>query len=104
VFEADTHVKMMLQHIQSAPEPPSRFSELEIPRELDEILLACLAKSPADRPPTTMELARRLAQIPECDPWTKDRAEAWWDTNLPATAPRTVLREETPVATMQVAK
>jgi serine/threonine-protein kinase len=104
VFEAETPVKMMLQHIQNAPEPPSRFSELEIPRELDEILLACLAKSPADRPSDTAELSRRLAQIPACDPWTKDRAEAWWDTNLPAAAPRTVLREETPVATMQVAK
>jgi serine/threonine-protein kinase len=104
VFEAETPVKMMLQHIQNAPEPPSRFSELEIPRELDEILLACLAKSPADRPADTAELSRRLAQIPACDPWTKDRAEAWWDTNLPAAAPRTVLREETPVATMQVAK
>jgi len=104
VFEAETPVKMMLQHIQNAPEPPSRFSELEIPRELDEILLACLAKIPADRPASTAELARRLAQIPECDPWTKDRAEAWWDTHLPASAPRTVLREETPVATMQVAQ
>jgi serine/threonine-protein kinase len=103
VFEAETPVKMMLQHIQNAPEPPSRVSELEIPRELDEILLACLAKSPADRPADTAELSRRLAQIPECDPWTKERAELWWDTNLPASAPRTVLREETPVATMQVA-
>ena len=104
VFEAETPVKMMLQHIQNTPEPPSRLSELEIPRELDEVLLACLAKSPGDRPDDTMELARRLAQIPARDPWTKERAEEWWDTHLPASAPRTVLREETPVATMQVAK
>src|SRR6266850_146214 len=53
VFEADTAVKMMLQHIQNIPEPPSRFSELEVPRELDDVLLACLAKKPADRPATT---------------------------------------------------
>ena len=104
VFEADTPVKMMLQHIQSAPEPPSRFSEIEIPRELDEILLACLAKSPADRPADTMDLSRRLARIACHDPWTKERAEAWWDAHLPAAAPRTVIEEETPLATMQVAK
>ena len=104
VFEADTAVKMMLQHIQNAPEPPSRFSELEVPRELDDVLLACLAKNPADRPADAADLARRLACVPVGEPWTKERAESWWEVNLPAAAPRTVLQEETPLATMQVAK
>jgi len=104
VFEGDTPVKMMLEHIRSAPEPPSRYSELEIPPELDAILLACLAKNPADRPADTAELSRRLEQIPACDPWTKERADAWWDAHLPASAPRTVLQEDTPLATMHVAR
>ncbi|HEU5310212.1 MAG TPA: serine/threonine-protein kinase, partial [Candidatus Eisenbacteria bacterium] len=42
VFDAETPVKMMLQHIQSEPAPPSRASELDIPPELDRIILACL--------------------------------------------------------------
>ena len=104
VFEADTPVKLMLQHIRNAPEPPSRYSELEIPPELDAILLACLAKNPADRPADTAELSRRLEQIPACDPWTKERADTWWDAHLPALAPRTVLQEETPLVTMHVAR
>jgi serine/threonine-protein kinase len=104
VFEADTPVKMMLEHIRSAPVPPSRYSELEIPPELDAILLACLAKNPADRPADAAELSRRLEQVPACDPWTRERAEAWWDAHLPAAAPRTVLQEETPLATMHVAR
>ena len=104
VFEADTPVKMMLQHIQTPAEPPSRYSELEIPAELDEALLACLAKNPAERPADTVELAHRLGRITMAESWTKERAEAWWDTNLPAAAPRTVLHEETPLATMEVAR
>jgi serine/threonine-protein kinase len=104
VFEAETPVKMMLQHIQVRPEPPSRFSELEIPRELDEIILACLAKNPADRPSDAADLASRLLRVPCRDPWTKERAEEWWNTNLPAAAPRTVIRQETPLATVHLVK
>jgi len=104
VFEADTPVKMMLQHIQTPAEPPSRYSELDVPRELDEVLLACLAKNPAERPADTAELSRRLAGIATAEPWTKERAEAWWDIHLPGSAPRTVLQDETPLATMEVAR
>ena len=42
VFEADTPMKMLLQHVQTQPVPPSQRTELPIPRELDELVLACL--------------------------------------------------------------
>ena len=49
VFEADTPMKMLLQHVQAQPVPPSQRTELPIPRELDELVLACLAEG-SERP------------------------------------------------------
>ena len=104
VFEAETAVKMMLQHVQTPPTPPSQKTEVAIPPELDELLLRCLAKRPADRPQSALELVRDLSAIPIRERWGKEKAAAWWDLHKPASAPRTRLREETPVATMHVAK
>jgi len=104
VFEADTPVKMMLQHIQKEPDPASRQSEVEVPAELDRLILQCLAKNPAERPQTMMALADALGAVPLRDPWSKDRAEQWWEAHLPAEAPFTVLREETPVASIHAMK
>ena len=104
VFEAETPVKMMLQHIQSAPVPPSEATEVDVPPELDRILLQCLAKKPEDRPADTATLARMLAAVPARDCWTKERAEHWWETHLPAAAPATMLREPTPVGSVHAAK
>ena len=104
VFEAETPVKMMLQHVQAAPVPPSEATEVDVPPELDRILLQCLAKKPEDRPRDTATLERMLAQVPARDCWTKDRAENWWETHLPAAAPATVLRESTPVGSVHAAK
>ncbi len=50
VFEADTPMKMLLQHVQAEPVPPSQRTELPIPREIDELVLACLQKDPTKRP------------------------------------------------------
>src|SRR4030095_3180752 len=51
VFEADTSMKMLMQHVQAQPSPPSERSELPVPRELDDLVMACLQKDPALRPP-----------------------------------------------------
>jgi serine/threonine-protein kinase len=103
VFEAENAVKMMLQHVQAVPTPPSRATEIEVPEELDRIVLACLAKEPGSRPFSAAELARRLAAVRVSETWTPERAEAWWDRHMPAAAPTTPLRQETPLATVHVA-
>ena len=104
VFEAETAVKMMLLHVQSTPTPPSRVTEMEVPEELDRVVLACLAKDPAARPASAAELARRLDAVPVRERWTAERAEAWWEKHLPAAAPATTLRSDTPLATVHVAR
>ncbi|MEA2722835.1 MAG: eukaryotic-like serine/threonine-protein kinase [Gemmatimonadales bacterium] len=83
VFQAPNAIHLMYQHANASPVPPSQRSELEIPAELDSIILACLAKYPEDRPQTAGELSRRLATAVST-PWTEEQAQRWWDRHHPA--------------------
>ena len=86
VFQADTPVKMMLEHIRSTPEPPSGHTELPVPSDLERVVLACLAKRRDDRPADAAELARLLEACELGDEWTEQRARAWWDAHVPESA------------------
>ena len=46
--------------------------------------LACLEKSPADRPQSAAQLADLLAQCTPCQPWHTADARAWWNQYQPA--------------------
>ena len=81
VFTGDSPMRLLAQHLQAMPEPPSARTELPVPTELDAIVLACLAKDPSDRPQTARELARRLEAVPVDCEWTPELARAWWETH-----------------------
>ncbi|HEX2249246.1 MAG TPA: serine/threonine-protein kinase [Gemmatimonadales bacterium] len=82
VFEGQGVVQLMARHIHTPPEAPSLYSLSRIPSELDEIVLACLAKDPADRPSTARELADRLSRCELEEHWTRDHARLWWESRL----------------------
>ncbi len=83
VFEADTPMKMMHRHITDSPTPPSHRTELPIPGELEDLIMACLSKEPDGRPANAGVLAGRLAAITVGEPWTEARAHRWWHTHRP---------------------
>jgi hypothetical protein len=83
VFEASSAGRIMHLHIQEPPEPPSRRTELPVPAALDDLVLACLAKDPAERPPDGDALRTRLRDLRIADQWTEERALRWWDTHKP---------------------
>jgi serine/threonine-protein kinase len=82
VFHGDTPMKMFVKHLNSTPVPPSERSELPIPRELDVIVMACLAKDPSARPQSVEDLLRRLDRVPLYMPWTNGAARTWWERNF----------------------
>jgi len=91
VFDADTPMKMMLEHLNSTPVPPSARTELPIPAEIDALVLSCLEKDPSRRPQDAESLFDLTCGCHVCESWTRDRAQAWWETHLPElTVPLTI--------------
>jgi hypothetical protein len=84
VFTAETTVGLLLQHAQMPPTPPSARTDRPIPAALDDLVLSCLAKDPAERPQSARELSLRLAEVEGAGAWTQDRAREWWATHRPA--------------------
>jgi serine/threonine protein kinase len=79
VFAADSDVGVALAHVKDEPVRPSLRSEFDIPPGLETVILDCLAKTPAARPSSAEEVDRRLADIKATNPWTREKAHAWWD-------------------------
>jgi serine/threonine-protein kinase len=84
VFKGATVMETIVMQVHRKPEPPSHRTELDIPPELESIVLDCLAKDPGDRPQTADQLAARLAAVPLAREWTESRAREWWERHRPA--------------------
>jgi len=84
VFEAESPLQMIMAHAQTPPSPPSERSEEVIPRALEQVVMACLAKDPDDRPQTAEALLERLEACTFEHPWTQARAAEWWRLHVPS--------------------
>jgi tRNA A-37 threonylcarbamoyl transferase component Bud32 len=82
VFDADTPMKMFMHHVKTPPIPPSQRTELPIPRQLDEMVLACLEKDPDRRPQDAQELFQMAQRCGAADIWDNDAARRWWEMHL----------------------
>jgi serine/threonine protein kinase len=63
--------ELVVKHLTVEPVPLRKLKELPhaVPAELDDLVLACLAKDPADRPPGMSVVADRLFAIAELQGW-----------------------------------
>ena len=85
VFPDENPMSMALKQVQETPDPPSSRTEVPIAPDLEQVVLRCLAKSPAERPATAREVADLLAAC-ALPPWTPEDAAAWWERHLPPTS------------------
>ena len=74
---------VMIHHARTAPTPPSAVAASPIPDHLEQIVLACLEKSPEKRPASALDLWTRLGEVAVRTPWTPELAEKWWREHLP---------------------
>jgi eukaryotic-like serine/threonine-protein kinase len=84
VFDAENGLQVLLKRLNEDPLPPSARTEVPVPAELEQLVIACLARKPEDRPRSAAHLNRGLAAIP-VEPWSDEQAAAWWNTNRPGT-------------------
>ncbi|MEP6687223.1 MAG: serine/threonine-protein kinase [Gemmatimonadales bacterium] len=82
VFEADSPLRMLIQHIQASPVPPGIRSGRPIPAGLESLVMRCLAKKPGDRPASADEIAEELDRIVLDRRWGQADARDWWEANL----------------------
>ena len=72
--------EIFAHHLGTAPIPPSERLGRPVPRSLEAVVMASLAKDPNDRPESTEALDAALADCSDVPPWTEADAFAWWRT------------------------
>jgi len=83
VFGAANMMTVLMRHVQEEPMPPSPRADLQIPREVDEFVLACLRKDPKLRPASAEELLQMATACKTADLWDLRAARKWWKAHLP---------------------
>lgn len=83
----------MSQHLHNEPVPPSRRLGAPVPADLEAVLLACLRKTPGERPADARTLRQRLRACRDLGTWELEDARAWWATHGDAIRERRVVPE-----------
>lgn len=86
VFHDGSQMQALIDHVHSAPVAPSQRVPGGLPREVDELVLACLRKDPSDRPQDAGELLATITELNLARGWSNDHARAWWRVRLPELA------------------
>ena len=79
-FAGDSSLEMLQSIVEREPTPPSAVVP-QVPRDLETICLKCLAKQPAQRYATALDLAEDLRRFRTGEPITArpvGRLERWW--------------------------
>tara|TARA_R110002096_G_scaffold433887_3_gene653802 strand:+ start:3848 stop:5458 length:1611 start_codon:yes stop_codon:yes gene_type:complete len=78
VFSAASSMEMCVHHVRTEPAPLSDRTDQNISKELDSLIMECLAKEQSGRPASAAELRKRLREVPEAGTWNEAAALAWW--------------------------
>ena len=78
-FIGKTIVEICAAHLHTPPEPPSRRLGRDLPTEFEALVLQCLAKDKANRPPSAAVLLDRLRAL-DAGEWSREDAAHWWRT------------------------
>jgi serine/threonine-protein kinase len=78
-FAGPSAMAVMIAVARDPVEPPSR-QRPELSPDLEQAVLRCLAKSPADRFPDALSLDRQLAACVDANSWDFTRAAEWWSS------------------------
>ena len=82
VFEGTNFAEIMVRALQEEPRHPAEMSP-EIPVELDQLIVNCLAKNPTERPQDVGEMLDVLKVLARTNPWEPAMANGWWKEHFP---------------------
>ena len=76
-FDYSRPMKVLLAHAHEVPTSPSEVNP-NVPDDLSDVVLRCLAKEPEDRYQEAAALAAALQQCDCAGQWTREDAANWW--------------------------
>jgi serine/threonine-protein kinase len=79
-FQAGSAFEVMTAHARDPVVPPSQVRP-DIPADLEQVIMRCLAKKPDDRFPDVKALGKALAACAAASAWNAELADAWWAEN-----------------------
>jgi len=83
VVQRDGGIGWVDQILNDMPAPPSSVIAGVIPEDIEKIVMACLQKSPDDRPQSAEEVGEALASCALAGDWTVVHARHWWELHGP---------------------
>jgi serine/threonine-protein kinase len=76
-FNQASVVEVVIAHLREEAPPPSHWVP-DLPEDLQQVILRCLAKQPQDRFPNVEVLDADLAACESAGRWTQEQARSWW--------------------------
>ena len=84
-FAGETATQVMKAHVRDPVVPPSRHRP-DIPPDLEQVVLRCLAKEPDGRFRSAEELDTVLSACTSAHEWDASKAIRWWEKFEPPSA------------------
>ncbi len=78
MFEGETVIEIINQHINTEPVRPSEKLGRELPEALEDVILWCVKKDPDERPISAEALFDRLDALGDMGIWGRDESNVWW--------------------------
>jgi hypothetical protein len=91
LFDCATLGEVLMHQVKHLPAKPSERLGKPVSPELENLLMRCLAKNPADRPANARELADALMKCSGATDWTREHAEEWWSRLVAAQIEKTLV-------------
>ena len=108
VFDGPTLPAVLMQHVREDPSPLDSLCPHPAPKDLEQLVMRCLAKAPEHRPADAGVWLQELPRTRLADAWTQSEAANWWKKYSASnayleTAP-TGLVDEPPMSLVQASK
>jgi eukaryotic-like serine/threonine-protein kinase len=81
VFVGVSSMEVCVKHVHQPPPLASSRSSQPIPKQLEDLVMACRRKEPAERPRSAAELTSRLLELEAELVWSQRDADAWWQSS-----------------------
>ena len=91
VFAGLSVGEVMMQQVRYVPEKPSARLRQPVSADLEELLMSCLAKKPAERPASAEKFEAALAKCAAAAGWNREQADEWWRKRNDARGEKTMV-------------